>query len=575
MELVSASARNTRRLIKATITVLVTVVVFFFAANALMGYFGVKCHGKYKIDRCYVVSHYTSGITRYSSNSRFETLNKGDDATISFTIPQGIYAIFPDPVLRFDYYNCAVKVYDEGGKLIFADGWKDPAYTVSESFTGNCTCSIPLFTNSYNLSGQRVKVCMYSIANNSVSKFEGYIVRSLDSWKVPIDGKQSMFVLLTAIVVISGLLALYSIMKSIANRELDMGISIFLTVFFFTMWSLGSQRMIGVLIQDEDVCAKIEYYSLYALSVSVAIFGLSFFRHGLFRKIWAVILAVSSLSFIAVCVVQMRSTSVSIQNFMVPLALFIFAEVAFFAVGANIDKYKNKAVSTVIIRCGVLIMAILVLLEIGRYIMVYMSGMTALSDLASGAYAAMILTAIMMTYYIILILEAQTTIVERQKLEEIAYTDTLTGIPNRSYFNRRLDEMSSSAQKDYTMIFMDLNNLKKTNDEYGHGMGDKLIKAAAGCMTKAFEGKGIYCRWGGDEFVAFVPGSEETGAGCVKVLRESLDDINRTKEFVFDISAAIGEVRSDENDPIDPNSAIREADVRMYEIKKQMKAEHI
>ena len=176
-----------------------------------------------------------------------------------------------------------------------------------------------------------------------------------------------------------------------------------------------------------------------------------------------------------------------------------------------------------------------------------------------------------MTYYIILILEAQTTIVERQKLEEIAYTDTLTGIPNRSYFNRRLDEMSSSAQKDYTMIFMDLNNLKKTNDEYGHGMGDKLIKAAAGCMTKAFEGKGIYCRWGGDEFVAFVPGSEETGAGCVKVLRESLDDINRTKEFVFDISAAIGEVRSDENDPIDPNSAIREADVRMYEIKKQRK----
>ncbi|MBR2523363.1 MAG: GGDEF domain-containing protein [Clostridiales bacterium] len=573
MELVNASARNTRRLVKATITVLVTVVVFFFASKALMDYFGVKCHGKYKIDRCYVVSHYTNGITRYSSNSRFETLNKGDSATISFTIPQGIYAIFPDPVLRFDYYNCAVKVYDESGKLIFANGWKDPAYTIPENFTGNCTCSIPLFTNSYNLSGQRIKVCMESIANNSVSRFEGYIVRSLDSWKVPIDGKQVMFVLLTAIVVISGLLALYSIVKSIANRELDMGISIFLTVFCFTMWSLGSQRMIGVLIQDVDICAKIEYYSLYALSVSIALFGLSFFRQGLFRKIWGIILAVASCFFVAVCCVRICSKSISIQDFMIPLTLFIFAEVTFFAVGANVDKYKNKAVSTVIIRCGVLIMAILVLLEIGRYLMVFVLGDTAISDFASGSYAAVILTAIMMTYYIILILEAQTTIVERQKLEEIAYTDTLTGIPNRTYFNRRLDDMSSEEQKEYTMIFMDLNNLKKTNDEFGHEMGDKLIKAAAGCMTKAFEGKGIYCRWGGDEFVAFVPGSEETGAGCIDVLRNSLDEINSTKEFIFDISAAIGEVRSDENAPVDPNSAIREADVRMYEIKKQMKAE--
>ena len=177
-----------------------------------------------------------------------------------------------------------------------------------------------------------------------------------------------------------------------------------------------------------------------------------------------------------------------------------------------------------------------------------------------------------MTYYIILILEAQTTIVERQKLEEIAYTDTLTGIPNRTFFNRRIDEMSGNEQKEYTMIFMDLNNLKKTNDEFGHEMGDKLIKAAAGCMTAAFEGKGIYCRWGGDEFVAFVPGSEETGKDCVNILKKSLEDINQAKEFIFDISAAIGEVRSDNKNPIDPNSAIREADVRMYEIKKQMKA---
>ena len=219
-----------------------------------------------------------------------------------------------------------------------------------------------------------------------------------------------------------------------------------------------------------------------------------------------------------------------------------------------------------------MVMAILALLEIGKYFLAFFPGMEVFSQIQTGAYSAVILTAVMLTYYVILTLEAQTTIVERQQLEEIAYTDTLTGIPNRSLFNMQLDELDGDERKEYTMFFMDLNGLKKANDEYGHSMGDKLIKATAGCMTRAFESKGFSCRWGGDEFVAYVPGSVKTAQDCVRVFEQSIEELNTGKEFPFKVTTAIGEVRSDPSDPIDPNRAIREADMRMYETKKRMKA---
>jgi len=572
MEIVRLSTRSNKRLTKATITVLITVVIFFAAAMVLLHFFGVSCDGKYKIDRCYIISKYSTGITRYSVNNRFETLNEGDTASITFEVPQGIYTIFPNPVLRIDYYNCAIKVYDEHNKMIYSDGWKDVAREVPESFIGNSTCTIPIFTKSYNLSGQTVKIYLQSTIDRSTSQFDAYIVRSNDAWKVPIDGYQALFVLLTAFIVVSCLLALYSIMKSIMNKTLDMGVSIFLTVFSFAIWSMGSQRMIGVIIQDIDICARVEYFALYVLSVSIALFGFSFFKNRALRKAWGIILGLVSAFFVTVCLIQMITYTITVQRFMVPLMIIMIAEVIFIAVGANVDREIRGAVSTVIMRCGVLVMAIVALLEIGRYLLLYIPEASSITKYHTGSYAAVVLTGIMMTYYIILTLEAQTSIIERQQLEEIAYKDTLTGIPNRSFFNRQMDEMTDSEQKEYTMFFMDLNDLKKANDEYGHSMGDRLIIAAAECMTRAFGSRGIYCRWGGDEFVAFVPGPEKTGKECVEIFKDSIEELNKKEEFPFTVTAAIGEVRSDISDPIDPNSAIREADMRMYATKKTMKA---
>jgi diguanylate cyclase (GGDEF)-like protein len=101
-------------------------------------------------------------------------------------------------------------------------------------------------------------------------------------------------------------------------------------------------------------------------------------------------------------------------------------------------------------------------------------------------------------------------------------TDALTGLYNRAYF---VDYMSSqisaleqlpkeSAQRTISVIMFDIDHFKKTNDVFGHQAGDYVIKMVAQTMKKTFRKTDINCRYGGEEFLAILPGTEGFGA-CV------------------------------------------------------------
>ncbi len=85
-------------------------------------------------------------------------------------------------------------------------------------------------------------------------------------------------------------------------------------------------------------------------------------------------------------------------------------------------------------------------------------------------------------------------------LEKLSWEDGLTGLYNRHRFNRALEEMSRRVPEQLAVAYMDLNNLKYTNDTFGHEAGDSLIRTAAHIIRQVF-GDATY-RIGGDEFVA-------------------------------------------------------------------------
>ncbi|MBI9010533.1 MAG: GGDEF domain-containing protein [Tenericutes bacterium] len=85
-------------------------------------------------------------------------------------------------------------------------------------------------------------------------------------------------------------------------------------------------------------------------------------------------------------------------------------------------------------------------------------------------------------------------------LSEIAYVDSLTKINNRYALFHRLESLVQINQE-FKLIFMDLNDLKSVNDNYGHHIGDEYLKEFARALKLAFKSKGDVFRFAGDEFI--------------------------------------------------------------------------
>lgn len=146
----------------------------------------------------------------------------------------------------------------------------------------------------------------------------------------------------------------------------------------------------------------------------------------------------------------------------------------------------------------------------------------------------------------------------RQQLEKLSYRDMLTGLYNRNKYIRVLEASEGKSLHDVGVAYMDLNGLKKMNDEKGHEAGDDLIRAAAGALTDVFPDQAF--RVGGDEFVIVREGISETAfSEKIDQLRENME---RRK-----VSVSIGNQWAAEERGIE--EMLKRADHRMYEEKKR------
>src|SRR3989338_2469272 len=96
---------------------------------------------------------------------------------------------------------------------------------------------------------------------------------------------------------------------------------------------------------------------------------------------------------------------------------------------------------------------------------------------------------------------------EKEKLQYMAFFDQLTHLPNRQHFKQNLHEIMKSldvTNQCITVFFMDLDNLKKINDAYGHEVGDDLLMQAAIRLQNCFNEGHFVARLGGDEFTAII-----------------------------------------------------------------------
>ncbi len=93
-------------------------------------------------------------------------------------------------------------------------------------------------------------------------------------------------------------------------------------------------------------------------------------------------------------------------------------------------------------------------------------------------------------------------------LEENVFRDSLTLLNNRDSFNQKLDEMINEChryKRQFALLFIDLDNFKQINDEYGHLVGDQILKSVGSRLNVFNRGSDFVARYGGDEFVLLAP----------------------------------------------------------------------
>lgn len=149
---------------------------------------------------------------------------------------------------------------------------------------------------------------------------------------------------------------------------------------------------------------------------------------------------------------------------------------------------------------------------------------------------------------------------------ERKYVDGLTGVYDRRKY---AIDFKAAKQKDMIAVYVDVNNLKKTNDTLGHKYGDILITAISSSLRDVFPGS-VY-RIGGDEFVVILNG---VGEGTLKKKLQRFEakiaQYNESDEDDISFEAALGYAVGDGIKT--KNEILEEAEAMMYSVKKKMKA---
>jgi len=160
------------------------------------------------------------------------------------------------------------------------------------------------------------------------------------------------------------------------------------------------------------------------------------------------------------------------------------------------------------------------------------------------------------------------------RLEAMSVTDDLTGMYTRRYFFDRCEEYLRAARRHglpLSLMMIDIDHFKRVNDDFGHQIGDKVLREVASLVHGALRASDICARYGGEEFVILLPYTEEGEALTLahRLLETVACHLFPVREDVGQITISVGLSCLDMDHPVGVEALISRADGALYRAKRE------
>lgn len=160
----------------------------------------------------------------------------------------------------------------------------------------------------------------------------------------------------------------------------------------------------------------------------------------------------------------------------------------------------------------------------------------------------------------------------RQYIERDRDTDDLTKLLTKAASRRKITEYIAEYEEKAALFVIDIDNFKQVNDTMGHAYGDAVLRIMGQCIRDVFRSTDVLSRFGGDEFVLFIPCVSDAVIieSKVKHLVERMNNELTTPEQAFKITGSIG-IAFYPDDALEYDELFKKADEALYESKKKGK----
>ncbi|MBK9028131.1 MAG: EAL domain-containing protein [Propionivibrio sp.] len=175
-------------------------------------------------------------------------------------------------------------------------------------------------------------------------------------------------------------------------------------------------------------------------------------------------------------------------------------------------------------------------------------------------------------HYIAFLKDIAEKLAATKRIEELAYSDSLTGLPNRALLHERIDfslGLCDREHKSCAIVFIDLDHFKKINDSLGHVFGDQVLVAVAKRLRSCLRQSDTAARTGGDEFVLLLHDTDALGAEAMvnRVLQRVCEPVV-LGDLALTITGSIG-IAVYPFDGVTRDELIKNADTAMYQVKER------